>query len=185
MPREGVHRAFDLKHWSYFLDFALAPVAVSGLTIFAARCGLPVIAIMIAEFSGVVLWTLAEYWIHRSVFHGNTRFEPMHQMHHALPKDMIGVATWLSFAGFSLVWLLAAAASGIAAGSAMTAGFIAGYLFYCVIHVAMHHARSRGFGRYGEMMLRLHHAHHRGARANFGVSSPIWDLAFRTYRKEA
>jgi dihydroceramide fatty acyl 2-hydroxylase len=117
------------------------------------------------------------------VFHGRTPFEPMHQLHHALPKDMIGVASWGTFAGFSGVWLVAQVFAGPAIGSAITAGVMAGYLFYCTIHVSMHHGRAAGFGRYGRMMLALHQAHHRGGKGNFGVTSPLWDFAFRTYRR--
>jgi hypothetical protein len=54
--------------------------------------------------AGAVFWSLAEYWIHRLVFHGETPLEPMHQMHHALPKDVIGAASWMTFSSFSGVW---------------------------------------------------------------------------------
>jgi dihydroceramide fatty acyl 2-hydroxylase len=76
------------------------------------------VAARFVDQAGVIAWSLAEYWIHRLVFHGPTSFEPMHQMHHALPKDMIGVASW---------------------GTLFTAGVMLGYLFYCAIHVRFHH----------------------------------------------
>jgi len=76
--------------------------------------------------------------------------------------------------------------AGPAFGSAFTAGVMLGYLFYCTIHVSMHHLGARGFGRYGAMMMRLHAGHHRGGQkskvVNFGVSSPLWDIVFRTFR---
>lgn len=162
-----LHQAFDLAPWSYFLDFALAPVAIACLLYFDSA-PLPFLL-------GAVVWTLAEYWIHRVVFHGATRFEPMHQAHHALPKDMIGIASWGTFAGFAIVWFLA--------GPSFTAGFVLGYLAYCAIHVRMHH--GSGFGRYVSFMFKHHAGHHRGGNGNFGVSSPLWDIVFRTYRKAA
>ena len=57
--------------------------------------------------AGAVFWSLAEYWIIGFVFHGETPLEPVHQMHHALPKDMIGAASWMTFSSFSGVWLIA------------------------------------------------------------------------------
>lgn len=185
MRHEHVHRAFDLTAWAYFLDFALVPVAAVALGIFAWWRGLPVHGVTLSIAAGVLIWSLAEYWIHRSIFHGQTPFEPMHQQHHALPKDMIGLASWATFIGFAGVWLIAQTFAGSAIGSALTAGVMLGYLAYCIIHVSMHHADAWGFGRYGQMMLRLHRAHHRGGKGNFGVTSPLWDFVFRTYGRQA
>lgn len=165
----GLPRAFDLSAWSYFLDFALAPLAISGLLYLDAA---PTMFML-----GILAWTLAEYWIHRLVFHGPTRFEPMHQAHHALPKDMIGIASWGTFVGFGAVWILFEAS--------FTAGFVFGYLAYCTIHVRMHHGNRSRFSRYVNFMFEHHSGHHRGGQGNFGVSSPVWDFVFRTYRWRA
>src|SRR3954466_1180049 len=127
----GLSPAFDLPPWSYFLDFILVPFAAAGLIYLNWSA--------LSFAIGVLGWTLAEYWIHRLVFHGSTRFEPMHQMHHALPKDLIGVASWGTFAGFAAIWLMF--------GASFTAGFMLGYLGYCVIHVRMHHGDRARFGR--------------------------------------
>ncbi len=167
MKHEGVWRAFDLSAWGYFLDFALVPLAVGLLLTDGVDVGMVLL--------GIAAWTLAEYWIHRIVFHGKTPFEPMHQMHHALPKDMIGVASYGTFAGFVIVWLIA--------GSSLCAGFMLGYLTYCAIHVRMHHGDRSRFSRYVAFMFNHHAGHHRGGSGNFGVSSPIWDFVFQTYRK--
>lgn len=181
----GLPRAFDLGVAGYFLDFALVPIAIVCLmAISGSSDDLSDRAIFIATLAGILAWSLAEYWIHRVVFHGPTSFEPMHQMHHALPKDMIGLASWATFVGFSGIWLIAQVFAGTAIGSAITAGFMFGYLFYCTIHISMHHRGAFGFGRYGAMMLRLHAGHHRGGKGNFGVSSPIWDFVFRTYQPQ-
>lgn len=168
---EGLSPAFDLSRASYFLDFALVPLAAAVLIYLDWSA--PAFAL------GVLGWTLAEYWIHRLVFHGPTRFEPMHQMHHALPKDMIGVASWGTFAGFAAIWLLGFALGYLGYGS-FTAGFMLGYLGYCAIHVRMHHGNRVRFGRYVSFMFDHHAGHHRGGRGNYGVSSPVWDFVFRT-----
>ncbi|WP_375413105.1 sterol desaturase family protein [uncultured Bradyrhizobium sp.] len=180
---EGLPAAFDLSRSGYFLDFALVPFAELALIATALWRGLHPAGLVAALLTGAVVWSFAEYWIHRLVFHGPTAFEPMHQMHHALPKDLIGVASLGTFGGFAGIWLIAYILVGGSLCSAATAGFMSGYLFYCAIHVGMHHFEARGFGRYGAMMRRLHAAHHRGGKGNFGVSSPVWDIVFRTYRK--
>ncbi|CUT12552.1 Fatty acid hydroxylaselike protein [Bradyrhizobium sp.] len=183
MPRHaGLPRAFDLSRVGYFSDFVLVPIAVAFLLTMCALHGLPLRSVGVALACGLLAWSFAEYWIHRSLFHGASGLAAMHDMHHVLPRDMIGVASWGSFAGFAGVWCVLAMAVGGVAAAAVTAGVMAGYLFYCVIHVSIHHAGARGFGRYGALMLRLHHGHHRGGRGNFGVSSPLWDIVFRTYR---
>lgn len=96
-------------------------------------------------------------------------------MHHALPKDMIGVASWGTFAGFAIIWLLL--------GASFTAGFMLGYLTYCTIHVRMHHGNKAHFWRYVAFMHHHHAGHHRGGKGNYGVTSPVWDYIFNTYRK--
>lgn len=164
--------AFDLAPWSYFLDFALVPLAV----LFLLACmPSPFSAASFAMMAvGLFAWTLAEYGIHRMVFHGATRFAPMHQVHHELPKDMVGVASWGTFAGFVVIAMLL--------GGAICIGFMLGYLAYCTIHVRMHHGNRQHFGRYVSFMFERHARHHRGGKGNFGVSSPIWDFVFGTYR---
>ncbi len=165
-PRlDGLSPAFDLTPLSYFLDFMLVPIAVACLMM---RFEFDPLQLVL----GVLGWTLAEYWIHRIVFHGSTPFEPMHEMHHVLPKELIGIASWITFAAFAAIWWLL--------GSSFCAGFMLGYLGYCVIHVRMHHGNRRRFSRYVGYMFEHHAGHHRGGAGNFGVSSPVWDFVFRT-----
>lgn len=178
---EDLSSAFDLDPWSYFLDFALVPLAIVALLWF----GQASVAVAAGSvMAGVGAWTLAEYWIHRGISHGPTRFEPMHQMHHALPKDFIGVASWGTFGAFATIWLALAAAIGVQVASAFTAGVMLGYLFYCAIHVRFHHhSPGARLSWYVGFMNRHHVGHHRGGKGNFGVSSPIWDFVFGTYRR--
>ncbi len=180
---EGLSPAFDLAPWSYFLDLVLVPIAAIALLWLAWRGVAGVAALVPAIAAGAVAWSLAEYWIHRLLFHGDTSFEPMHQMHHALPKDMIGLASWATFIGFAGIWLIAETFAGGALGSAFTAGFMLGYLFYCAIHIRFHHhGADARLSAYVAFMNAHHVAHHRGGKGNFGVSSPVWDFVFGTYR---
>lgn len=180
MPRHALPRAFDLARWSYCLDFVLMPPLTGLLLLLAFRLDLEVGWLFGLVAAGMVGWTFAEYWIHRALFHGP--LAPMHDEHHRRPKDFIGIASWGTVASFAAAWLILAGALGAAMASATTAGLITGHLVYCSLHLAMHHFGARGFGRYGAMMRRLHDGHHRGGRGNFGVTSPLWDVVFGTFR---
>jgi sterol desaturase/sphingolipid hydroxylase (fatty acid hydroxylase superfamily) len=151
------------------------------------------LSIPIGMVAGLFLWTFAEYTLHRFVFH----FRPrnawqervaflMHGVHHATPKDKTrlvmppAVSVPLALVFYGLFWLVLGVALGAHAWIAPTfAGFIAGYLTYDMIHYATHHIRMRrGVGK----ALARHHLQHHGRLCDkhFGVSSPLWDVVFRT-----
>src|SRR5215212_2127110 len=101
---------------------------------------------------GYAFWTLTEYWLHRIVFH----FEPdhgigarlhwmIHGVHHDHPNDPLrlvmppAASVPLALAFYALFWV----SLGGAASVPFTAGFLAGYLAYDMIHYAVHHFRPR------------------------------------------
>jgi dihydroceramide fatty acyl 2-hydroxylase len=140
-----------------------------------------------AAFSGWVLWTLTEYWVHRTVFH----FEPeegvfarlhwmIHGVHHDHPNDpmrlvmppVLSVPIGAAFLALFVVVLGPA-------GFAVSAGFYGGYLVYDMLHFALHHHRPRS--RAGRFLHQLHMRHHfEDEQRGFGVSAPWWDIAFGT-----
>ena len=65
--------------------------------------------------------------------------------------------------------------------SGVTTGLALGYVWYLVVHDAVH----RRHLKHGSLLYRakMHHALHRYAnlRGNYGVSSPFWDYTFGTY----
>lgn len=139
--------------------------------------------------AGALAWTFVEYWLHRLFFHlrpgGDARRVTsyiVHRHHHAAPADRARlVATPAQSA--SLALLLFAVYSALAGPSArwpLITGTLLGYLGYELVHYSAHHRRPRtALGR----ALRRHHLRHHFADAgtNFGISSPLWDLVFRTY----
>jgi sterol desaturase/sphingolipid hydroxylase (fatty acid hydroxylase superfamily) len=133
---------------------------------------------------GVLGWTLAEYALHRFVFHGAsaTRVGAReHRRHHA---QVDYFAPWwqkaLAALGATAVLLpLAILTAGTAAGISFSAGFIAMYLFYEVLHRRAHTRPPRG--AYGSWRRRNHFAHHfLDPRRAQGVTSPLWDRVFAT-----
>lgn len=139
--------------------------------------------------AGWLLWTFVEYWLHRGFFHLRpdgpaTRVTSfiVHRHHHVAPQDTEHlVATPLYSLGLFLLLLALASLAGADARWALLAGSMLGYLAYEAAHWHIHHARPRG--RLGRA-LRRHHLRHHFADAghNFGISSPLWDLVFRTWR---
>src|ERR1700754_2325665 len=96
---------------------------------------------------GYALWTLAEYWIHRVIFH----FEPeegfgarlhwiIHGVHHDHPNDPLrlvmppSVSVPLSTLFCVGFWV----ALGTPLWYAFGAGFLAGYLLYDMTHYHLH-----------------------------------------------
>jgi sterol desaturase/sphingolipid hydroxylase (fatty acid hydroxylase superfamily) len=152
----------------------------------AASLPLPALLGLLA--AGALTWTFVEYWLHRAFFHMRadtparrvTAFI-VHRHHHAAPGDPDRIAaTPLYSAGLFLLLLAAFGPLG-PAGLALLAGSMLGYLAYEAAHWQFHHGRPRGWLR----ALRAHHLRHHGGdgRSNFGISSPLWDLVFRTWRK--
>jgi sterol desaturase/sphingolipid hydroxylase (fatty acid hydroxylase superfamily) len=145
---------------------------------------LPTAALYIA---GLVVWSFTEYWVHRGSFHhepdneGQLAFVYLvHGVHHAYPDDsrrwMMPLTVTLPILG--LLFVLARLILGVF-GTALFAGFMHGYLTYDLVHYYVH--RGRTPGRVGRFLRKYHMVHHYAKPdRHFGVSSPLWDLVFRT-----
>jgi dihydroceramide fatty acyl 2-hydroxylase len=138
---------------------------------------------------GYALWTLAEYWIHRTIFH----FEPeegfgarlhwmVHGVHHDHPNDPLrlvmppAASIPLGLAFYGLFWF----ALGPDRATAFGAGFLAGYLIYDMVHFHLHHHTPRT--RLGRWLRELHMRHHfQDDERGFGISAPYWDRVFGTF----
>jgi sterol desaturase/sphingolipid hydroxylase (fatty acid hydroxylase superfamily) len=144
--------------------------------------------VFLAALSGALTWSFLEYCIHRWLGH-DRRFRPNlfakeHVRHH-VEGDYFAPAKKKVIAALVMVAMLVGPAMWIAgplAGGSFVAAFVGFYLFYEVLHRREHtHA---GFGAYGRWARRHHFYHHFvDGRANHGVTSPIWDLVFGTYRR--
>ncbi len=137
---------------------------------------------------GYLFWTLAEYWIHRVIFH----FEPeqgvgarlhwmIHGVHHDHPNDPLrlvmppAASIPLALVFYALFVLVLGGDRAFAFG----AGFLAGYLFYDMIHYHLHHHTPRT--RVGKWLRELHMRHHfQDDERGFGISAPYWDRVFGT-----
>src|SRR3954463_11484387 len=138
---------------------------------------------------GYLLWTLAEYWIHRGIFH----FEPeeglgarlhwmIHGVHHDHPNDPLrlvmppAASVPLAIVVVGAMFLVAGRVHALG----VAAGFLIGYLVYDEIHYMLHHHTPKT--RLGRRLRELHMRHHfQDDETGFGISAPYWDVVFRTY----
>jgi sterol desaturase/sphingolipid hydroxylase (fatty acid hydroxylase superfamily) len=137
---------------------------------------------------GLLSWSLAEYLLHRFVFH----FEPdtrwgrrlhfiIHGVHHDFPHDPLRLVMppSVSIPLSILIFLLFRLLLGPAWVLPFFAGFMIGYLIYDMTHYHIHHHRSTG--RLSLAVRRYHYRHHfQQSDRGFGVTTPFWDRVFRT-----
>jgi 4-hydroxysphinganine ceramide fatty acyl 2-hydroxylase len=142
--------------------------------------------------AGMFIWTLAEYSLHRWLFHyeGESAFEKrmgflLHGIHHDDPADarrllMPPVAAITLAAGF---WFLFSLVLGDVVVRPFFAGFILGYLWYDYTHFAVHHWACKS-GRMKK--LKYHHMQHHFATPDkrYGVSNLFWDKVFGSNPKK-
>ena len=132
--------------------------------------------------AGWLLFTFAEYAVHRYLYHlpANTerraRFQyTMHGVHHEFPKDKTRLAMPPIVTVFvaSLLFFIFRLVFGTWAFGIL-AGFTFGYALYLFVHYAIHaYAPPRNFLK----VWWTHHSqhHYRQDEIAFGVSSTLWD----------
>ncbi len=142
--------------------------------------------------AGFFIWTIAEYLLHRFVFHfvpkskwGLRLHFIFHGVHHDFPRDArrlvmppsvsipLAILFYLLF-----LWLLPARMM-----DAFFAGFVVGYLVYDMIHYAIHHGNFKS--RLMKSIKQHHMLHHYSdSSKGYGVSSNFWDIFFQSGFKD-
>ena len=191
---------------SDFLEFFthISPVTIlvlwlpiaAGLLVYAARTVPREVSgafIPLGFLAGAILWTFAEYTLHRFLFHHKPTsprqervFFLFHGIHHAQPqvKTRLVMPFPVSIPMAVLFFLLFYAILGILLKvpqwvAPVMSGFLVGYLAYDLTHYATHHFPMRsGYAKY----IKRHHMqhHYKDPATRFGVSSPMWDWVFGT-----
>jgi sterol desaturase/sphingolipid hydroxylase (fatty acid hydroxylase superfamily) len=138
--------------------------------------------------SGLFSWTLAEYVLHRYVFHwtndtswGRRVHFLLHGVHHEYPsdKDRLVMPLLTSVPLALIFYVFFTSTLGRVVGEAFFSGFVVGYLFYDGTHYYVHHFVPRT--RWGKLLRRHHMTHHHADHhGGFGVSTPLWDVVFGT-----
>ena len=137
---------------------------------------------------GIAVWSLTEYMLHRFLFHfkaksnfGKRLSFIFHGVHHDYPNDSkrLVMPPSVSIPLAVIFYLIFRAILGEAPVTPFYIGFIAGYLVYDISHYAIHH-----FNMHSKFWLAIknHHMlhHYQNEYKGFGVSSPTWDIVFKT-----
>lgn len=131
---------------------------------------------------GWLLFTLAEYLVHRYLYHipattaGRAKFQyTMHGVHHEYPKDKTRLAMPPILTVFvaSLLFFIFRFVFGTWAFGIL-AGFTFGYALYLFVHYAIHaYSPPKNFLK----VWWTHHSqhHYRQDEIAFGVSTTLWD----------
>jgi len=133
---------------------------------------------------GLLVWTATEYLLHRFIFHfyptsewGKRIHFIFHGVHHDYPRDKkrLVMPPSASLPLAALFYYLFSLAFSPLNLYAFFSGFLLGYLFYDMMHYAMHHYNFKS----GIMKrIKQHHMlhHYQDPTKGFGVSSSLWDL---------
>jgi sterol desaturase/sphingolipid hydroxylase (fatty acid hydroxylase superfamily) len=165
------------------------PIILALFTWGVTGAGLGVLPAIGAAVAGFLVWTFAEYWLHRTLFHWvpDTSWGPrmhfiLHGVHHDWVNDKYrlvmppAASLGLGVVFFGLFYVLL----GPVWVYPFFAGHVLGYLGYDMAHYYVHHFKPKSTVM---KRLRAHHMnhHHNKDGRKFGVSTTLWDHVFRTY----
>ncbi|MCH7723918.1 MAG: sterol desaturase family protein [Bacteroidetes bacterium] len=187
MFKSDFFEAFSKIHWTVPL-FIYVPVIgyLFYLAIFDYK--IPVLGIIGLIVAGLFIWTITEYLLHRFIFHFHTSSDfgkritfMFHGVHHDYPNDTkrLVMPPSVSIPLATGFFFLFKVILGDIFLAPFFIGFIGGYLFYDISHYAIHH-----FNMHSKfwLVIKNHHMrhHYQDPELGFGVSSPLWDIIFRS-----
>lgn len=163
----------------------------SALSIYAFfKFELGAVSLLLYFLTGMLLFTLIEYLVHRFLYHLPQVYEEggvayaLHGIHHKYPKDKkrLVMPPVLSVVLASIILGINYFFMG-GNGFPFTGGFLFGYAGYLTVHYVVHRFKPpKNFFK----QLWIHHSihHYKDDEVAFGVSSPLWDFVFRTMPKK-
>ena len=179
-------------HLLYFKPFLLyLPLAVVLLIWAVTSAPFSWISCALIFTLSALGWPLVEYGVHRGIFHFPAKsawvrsfLYRSHLVHHDDPQDIrfVFVRFSASVPINALIFLLLWSVVGQWQGAALAiAGLMAGYLFYEFVHYSAHFRTPKTpWMRYLKKYHVLHH--HQDEQTRFGVTTPVVDWLFGTYR---
>lgn len=165
----------------FLVDIGIYTIAVLVLTAFLItesldRHWLETIAFVML---GIMSWTAIEYVLHRFILHSFQPFIRWHAMHHHRPKAFVFAPTVVSASLITtLIFLPALLLSGVWLACAITLGVMIGYLFYTIIHHAIHHWHTDNHWLKERKRCHALHHHYNKLYGCYGVTSAFWDQVF-------
>lgn len=173
-----------------FVIATLALISLSILLFGIIKIKLSILGYIALFFSGTFVYTLAEYLIHRFIYHSAEYKNPkkwifkIHGMHHTTPRDkqrlVLPLPVSIPLAGLFIFifWLIMDKYVLL-----FFPGFLMGYSYYLSLHYFIHTTKApKNFFRY----LWKHHLlhHYKNETVAFGLTFPLWDIIFGTMPKD-
>lgn len=177
--------------WARFCSFWIYPSLACLLLVLSLRQRPPWEQLLWLIPLGGFIWSLLEYLLHRFLFHWIPRHrgirkvvQSLHLSHHGDPRnpDKILVRPIYSLPVSALfLGIFYTVTGSLFSASALLTGIWMGFLYYELVHYRMHLSKVSGgllrVQRQGHFYHHFVDQHH-----CFGVTSPLWDRIFGTYR---
>jgi dihydroceramide fatty acyl 2-hydroxylase len=169
--------ATDFNRRAAFVsDIAMAVLPIVGALALPEVRLLPAVLVFGA---GLFVFSLIEYCFHRWLFHGpDQAMQRGHARHHQAPTGTDTLPFFLPPICLALLAGLFNEAMPAAYALLLTGAIGCGYFAYGECHGAIHRLRFRH--PWARRWSAHHHVHHHHDGYNFGVTSPLWDIVFRT-----
>lgn len=173
-----------------FVITTLALLSLSILLFGVLKVEMSLMGYILLFVSGIFVYTLAEYLIHRFIYHMGEYKNPqkwifkIHGMHHTTPRDKqrlvlpLPLSIPLAILFIFTFWLMMDSYAFI-----FFPGFLMGYSYYLSLHYFIHTTKPpKNFFRY----LWKHHLlhHYKNEEVAFSLTFPLWDLIFGTMPKD-
>ena len=137
------------------------------------------LTIFLTIVTGLLLFSFFEYFIHRWLFHGSIRIMAEgHLAHHLNPMGYDSLPFFLPAMVLVMLTGIFLLLMPMNQAFLLTGTIAIGYVIYGLSHFFIHHV---SFHRPWAKHWSAHHLiHHRHTNANFGVTTPTWDVLLGT-----
>jgi len=137
------------------------------------------LTIFLTIATGLLLFSFFEYFIHRWLFHGSIKIMAEgHLAHHLNPMGYDSLPFFLPALVLVMLTGIFSLLMPMNLAFLLTGTIAIGYVTYGLSHFSIHHV---SFHRPWAKHWSAHHLiHHRHPDANFGVTTPVWDVLLST-----
>lgn len=139
-------------------------------------------AIALSIVSGLALFSLIEYAVHRWLLHDpRSALFYLHDAHHSKPESISAFLFPTSIVLLLPAWYLLTWGLHFQQAGFFLMGVSAGYVYFGTLHHIEHTVRiNRIPFRWLKKKWAFHSVHHRIDESNFGVTTSFWDYVFGT-----
>jgi len=165
---------------NYWSEFAIdIPLGIVLIYASLRHHDLNPLAVFLTIGLGLFLFSFFEYFIHRWLFHGSVRIMAEgHQSHHLNPVGYDSLPFFLPAMVLMILTGIFVLLMPMKSAFLLTGTITFGYVTYGLSHFSIHHIR---FQKSWAKHWSAHHLiHHRHTDANFGVTTPVWDVLLGT-----